>query len=236
MPAIMLSLKKLLHAKSIDDRFLHDTILSTGMENLIAKIIAYSTLAITVGFCVGLGIRWGIRANRREKQYLRKIDYLEDGFVYHDFLEDTQVRWADIKKVEAKIETHNTYAGKYTRGKTKNNIVINITTGQTDFSIFPEDFENVDFDKFVSTLERQVHAINSQFMGITGDIEKFCSALKARRTEVDATEEVQEKEFDRRFEIRIAALGHPATPKERITIAKELQREMKKEKRRTGSE
>jgi hypothetical protein len=206
------------------------------MENTIARIIAYSTVGITVGLCVGLGIRWGIRANLREKQYLRKIDYLEDGFVYHDFLEDTQVRWADIKKVEAKIETHNLYAGKYTRGRTKNNIVMNITTGQTDFSIFPEDFENVNFDKFVSTMEQQVHAINSQFMGITGDIEKFRSALKARRTEVDAIEEAQEKEFDRRFEIWIAALGHPASPKERITIAKELQREMKKEKRRTGSE
>ena len=206
------------------------------MENTIARIIAYSTAGITVGLCVGLGIRWGIRANRREKQYIRKIDYLEDGFVYHDFLEDTQVRWNDIKKVEAKIETHNTYTGKYTRGKTKKNIVLHIITGQTDFSIFPEDFENVNFDEFVTTLEQQVHSTNPQFLGIGGDTERFRRALKVQQPKVDASVEAEEKEFDRRFEIRIAALGHPASPKERITIAKELQREMKKEKRRTGSE
>lgn len=148
------------------------------------------------------------------------------------------MRWSDINEVEAKIETHNTYAGKYTPGKTKNNIVIHITTGQTDFSIFPEDFENVNFDEFVSILEQRVHSNNLQFMGITGDIERFCRALKTEQLQVDELEELEdeEKEFDRRFEIRIAALGHPASPKERITIAKELQREMKKEKRRTGSE
>ncbi len=225
-------------AKSIDDLLIHDTILSIVMENTIARIIAYSTVGITVGLCVGLGTWWGFKASRREKQYPRKIDYLDDGFVYHDFLEDIRVRWSDINEVEAKIETHNTYAGKYTPGKTKNNIVIHITTGQTDFSIFPEDFENVNFDEFVSILEQRVHSNNLQFMGITGDIERFCRALKTEQLQVDELEELEdeEKEFDRRFEIRIAALGHPASPKERITIAKELQREMKKEKRRTGSE
>jgi hypothetical protein len=213
-----------------NDFLLHNTILRTDMENMIARIIAYSTAAITVGFCVGLGIRWGIKANRREKQYPRKIGYLDNGFVYHDFLEDTRVRWSDIKKVEAKIETHNTHAGKYTRGKTKNNIVIHVTTSQTSFSIFPEDFENVNFDEFVTTLEQRVHLTNPQFMGIDGDTERFRRALKAQQLQVDASVEAEEKEFDRRFELRLAALGHPASPAERITIVKELQREMKKEK------
>ena len=207
---------------------LQDAILRTGMENTIARIISYSTAAITVGFCVGLGIWWGIRANRREKQYLRKIDYLDDGLVYHDFLEDIQVRWSDIQKVEAKIETHNAYAGKYTRGKTKNNIVIHVTTSQTSFSVFPEDFENVNFDEFVTTLEQRVHSTNPQFMGLGGDTERFRRALKVQEPQVDASVEAEEEEFDRRFEIRIAALGHPASSRERMTIVKELQREMKK--------
>jgi hypothetical protein len=141
------------------------------------------------------------------------------------------VRWNDIKKVEAKIETHNTYAGKYSRGKTKKNFVIHVTANQTSFSIFPEDFENVNFDEFVSTLEQQVHSINSQFMGITGDTQRFRRAIEERLPKVDAEEEAEEKEFDRRYEIRISTLGHPASSSERITIVKELQREMEKEKR-----
>ncbi|MBP1711764.1 MAG: hypothetical protein H6Q49_1966 [Deltaproteobacteria bacterium] len=204
------------------------------MENTIAGIIAYSTAAITVALCVGLGTWWGIKANRREKQYPRKIDYLDDGFVYHDFLEDTQVRWSDIEKVEAKIETHNTSTGKYSRGKTTNNLVIHIKTTQTSFSIFPEDFENVNFNEFVSTLEQRVHSTNPQFMGIDGDTERFRRALKAQQPKVDASVEAEEKEFDRRFEMRTAALGHPVTTKERIAIVKELQREMKKERLKNG--
>jgi hypothetical protein len=204
------------------------------MENTIAGIIAYSTAAITVTLCVGLGTWWGIKANRREKQYPRKIDYLDNGFVYHDFLEDIRVRWSDIKKVAAIIETHNTYAGKHTRGKTKNHVVIHVTTSQTSFSIFPEDFENVNFDEFVTTLEQRVHSTNPQFMGIDGDTERFRRALKEQQPQVDTSVEAEEKEFDRRFEMRITALGHPVTTKERIVIVKELQREMKKERLKNG--
>jgi len=76
----------------------------------------------------------------------------------------------------------------------------------------------------------------STFIGLGGDTERFRRVLKVHEPQVDASLEAEEHEFDRRFEMRLAALGHPASRIERITIVKELQREMKKEKHRIVSE
>jgi len=127
-------------------------LLEEDMEDMIAKIIASATVVITVGLCVW----FGIRTARRNRQYLRKIEYLDDGFVYHGMISDTRVRWRDITSVAVKLETHTAYRGKYTRGKTSEYRVLDIATGRKSFAVFSEDFENVNFDEFVTTLERMV--------------------------------------------------------------------------------
>jgi hypothetical protein len=149
-------------------------------------------------------------------------------------LSDTRVRWRDITSVVVKLETHTTYRGKYTRGKTSEYRVLDIATGRKSFAVFSEDFENVNFDEFVTTLERRVRGNNLQYQGIGGDVDKFRKDIQAllQEPEVYAEAEAEENEFDRRFEARLAALGRTATTKERIAIVKELQREIKKERRK----
>ena len=82
------------------------------------------------------------------------------------------------------------------------------------------------------TSSQRVRESNPQFQGICGDVDRFRKDIPSPEPEVDAEAEAEDKEFDRRFESRIAAVGRPASSKERRAIVKEVQREMKKERRK----
>jgi hypothetical protein len=198
------------------------------MEDMAANIIAYGTVFVTVGFCVWFGIRAGLRS----KRYPRKIEYIDDGFVYHDMLSDKRVRWRDITLAEVKLEMHRGASPKYGRAKTTKYRALDITAGRKSFVIFAEDFEKVNFDEFIAAIEQRVRESNPQFRGIGGEVDKFRKDIPSSEPEVDAGEEAAENELDRRIESRVAALGREASRKERIAIFREEQSKMDKERRK----
>ncbi len=163
------------------------------MEAKIAHIIAWSTVVLTVGGCVW----FGIRVAQRNKQYPRKIEYTEDGFIFHGPLGDTRVRWRDIASVEVKKETHRSYRGKYGRGGITEYLVLDVRTGRRSFAIFAEDFEQVDFDEFIALTEKRVRGNNPRFQGIRGDIGKFRGDIPSPgpEPEIDPDVAAEEKEL-----------------------------------------
>jgi len=192
------------------------------MEHLAAKIIAYGTLIITVGLCVWLGLK----AARRDKQYPQKVEYLEDGFVYHDPFGDNIVRWQDITAVEAKQETHRAAAGKYSYGKTTDYWVLDIFTGKKSFFIFSQDFDTNSFDQFVTALQQKACTSNPQFRGITGDIYKFRETVPLPEAVINAREQIKDEAFERILQSKISALGHPPNSREALRLIEETEREM----------
>lgn len=192
------------------------------MENVAAKIIAYATLIITVGVCVWLGLK----AARRDKQYPQKVEYLEDGFLYHDPFGDNTVRWQDITAVEVKQETHRAAAGKYSIGNSTEYWVLDIYTGKQSFFILSQDFDTASFDQFINILQQKVYASNPQFHGITGDLYKFRETVPKPESERAAKEKMRQDMFDRIMQSKIAALGHEPNSKEAIRLIEETEREM----------
>lgn len=183
------------------------------MEHVAANIIAGATLLITVGFCIW----FGVRAARRDQQYPQKIEYLDDGFIYHDAIGDTRVRWKDISGAEVKQEFHKAFSHRYSSA----NIWVLEITAEKSFVIFPHDFETVDFNLFITTLQQRVYGSNPQFGGVVGAVDKFRADIPKSymQAETDA--------FDQEIANRIAALGHPASMKELNKIIEEVERERK---------
>lgn len=191
------------------------------MEHVAANIIAGATVLITVGFFVW----FGVRAARRDKQYPLKIEYLDDGFVYHDAFGDTKVRWQDISSVEVKLEMHKGYAQRYSYGKTSKIWVLEIAAADESLLIFPHDFEKVSFDQFITMLQQRVYGSNQYFRGIVGDVDKFRENIP----KPDFQAQMEADAFDQQIASRIAALGHPASMKEINIIIEEVERERKQE-------
>jgi hypothetical protein len=156
---------------------------------MAGSIIAWGTVIVTVGFCVW----FGIRAARRNKRHPRRIERLDDGFVYRDDFGDTRVRWRDITSVEARLETGLGYAPKGLRGKTTKSWVLDVAAGRKSFFIFSYDFEKVDFDEFIATLKQRVRESNPRFEGVGGDVDRFRENIPEPEPEVDAEEEAEER-------------------------------------------
>lgn len=190
------------------------------MEHVAAKIIAVATLIITVAGCIW----FGLKAARREQQYPQKIEYLEDGFVYHDAFGDTIVRWQDITATEAKREKRG-YGAKY-YGEVKEHWVLDIFTGSKLLSILDDDFAAVSFDQFINTLQQKVYTANPQFRGISGDIHEFRTAITLPERQSVTQEKMRQDMFNRILQSKIAALGHPPDNKEALRLIEETEREI----------
>lgn len=191
------------------------------MEHVAANIIAGATLIITVGFCVW----FGLRAARRDEQYPQKIEYLDDGFVYHDAFGDTRVRWQDIRLAEIKQEFHKAYSQRYNHGKSALIWVLAICTADKSLAVFPHDFETLDFTAFITMLQQRAMTSNPQFQGVVGDADRFKENIPCKHTPSQAAADA----FDQQLTDRLATLGHPASMKEINSIIKELEQERKQE-------
>lgn len=192
-------------------------------HKVIASIIAWSTLIITVGAFVLLGLLIA----RRNKLYPKKIELLDDGFLYHGTLGDTRVRWHDIISAKVKKYQGTAFRQGVVRGKTTTLWTLDIVAGKKDFFIDEMDFETIDFDDFIGNLEKRVREGNPAFKGIGGDIEKLRGAIQKphQMPPEEIAEEAASDDLIRRVESRIAAVGRPVTKKERMAI---LMEEMKK--------
>ncbi len=188
-----------------------------------ANIIAWGTLIITVSGIVG----FGLLIARRNKRYPKKIEYLDDGFLYHGTLGDTRVRWRDIVSARVKKYQGTTFRQHTGRGRTTNLWTLDIIAGKKDFFIDEMDFETINFDEFIENLENRVREGNPGFKGISGDIEKLRGAIQKpyQMTAEEIAEDAASDDLIRRVESRIAAVGRPVTEKERRVI---LMEEMKK--------
>jgi hypothetical protein len=152
------------------------------MPGWAVDVIVWGTALGTVALCVGLGIRIA----RRNKRFPAKIEYLDDGFVYHGALGDKRVRWRDITSAQMRTVEVQSYRYKRVVGRGRGEqLFLVVKAGGDEIDIFPEDFGRAAFGEFKARLERS----SSGIPAIGGTVRDF-----ERRVPRDRSEEEEDED------------------------------------------